>query len=34
VSESYELLAKLREIDPDDSVGASVIEAYANGAAA
>ena len=34
VSESYELLAKLREIDPDDSVGASVIEAYADGAAA
>ncbi|MDP3684533.1 MAG: hypothetical protein Q8S01_11430, partial [Ignavibacteria bacterium] len=26
------ILAKLREIDPDDSVGASVIEAYAAGA--
>jgi hypothetical protein len=28
------ILAKLREIDPHDSVGASVIEAYAVGAAA
>lgn len=28
------ILAKLREIDPDDSVGASVIESYAMGALA
>ena len=28
------ILDKLREIDPNDSVGASVIEAYAEGAAA
>lgn len=28
------ILAKLREIDPHDSVGASVVEAYAAGAAA
>ncbi|CAG0951016.1 hypothetical protein MTYP_00191 [Methylophilaceae bacterium] len=34
VAESHEILAKLREIDPSDSVGASVIEAYAEGAAA
>jgi hypothetical protein len=27
------ILAKLKEIDPDDSVGASVIEAYAAGSA-
>lgn len=32
--DSRELLAKLREIDPADSVGASVIEAYSAGAAA
>jgi len=28
------ILAKLREIDPDDSVGSSVIESYAAGALA
>lgn len=32
-SDTNEILAKLREIDPHDSVGASVIEAYAEGAA-
>lgn len=31
--DARQLLAKLREIDPRDSVGASVIEAYAVGAA-
>jgi tetratricopeptide (TPR) repeat protein len=30
--DAQQLLAKLREIDPQDSVGASVIEAYAAGA--
>lgn len=34
LSDSMQLLSKLREIDPDDTVGASVIEAYAVGAAA
>lgn len=34
LEDSSLLLAKLREIDPQDSVGASVIEAYALGAAA
>jgi len=34
VAESDEILDKLREIDPADSVGASVIAAYAAGAAA
>lgn len=34
VEESHEILAKLREIDPRDSVGASVIESYAAGASA
>lgn len=34
VEESHEILAKLREIDPRDSVGASVIESYATGAMA
>lgn len=33
-SEAHAILAKLREIDPNDSVGASVIEAYAAGAGA
>lgn len=33
VEEAHEILAKLREIDPRDSVGACVIEAYAAGAA-
>lgn len=32
VEDANQLLAKLREIDPQDSVGASVIEAYALGA--
>lgn len=32
--DARQILAKLREIDPQDSVGASVIEAYASGAAA
>lgn len=32
--DAEQILAKLREIDPHDSVGASVIEAYAAGAAA
>ena len=31
-ADAASILAKLREIDPDDSVGASVIEAYAAGA--
>lgn len=33
LEQAHEILAKLREIDPHDSVGASVIEAYAAGAA-
>jgi tetratricopeptide (TPR) repeat protein len=32
--DAAQILAKLREIDPDDTVGASVIESYALGAAA
>lgn len=32
VGDARLLLVKLREIDPEDSVGASVIEAYAEGA--
>ena len=32
LEDAEEILAKLREIDPQDSVGASVIEAYATGA--
>lgn len=32
--DAAQILAKLHEIDPDDTVGASVIEAYALGAAA
>jgi tetratricopeptide (TPR) repeat protein len=32
VEDARQLLSKLREIDPQDSVGASVIEAYAEGA--
>ena len=34
LDESFAILAKLREIDPLDSVGASVIQSYANGAKA
>lgn len=34
VEDASQILAKLYEIDPQDSVGASVIEAYAAGAAA
>ncbi|MDX1914369.1 MAG: hypothetical protein SFU55_02195 [Methylophilus sp.] len=34
IAEANEILTKLREIDPHDSVGASVIEAYALGAVA
>jgi tetratricopeptide (TPR) repeat protein len=34
VAEAHEIIAKLREIDPQDTVGASVIESYAMGAAA
>ncbi|HEY3301074.1 MAG TPA: tetratricopeptide repeat protein [Methylophilaceae bacterium] len=34
VMDANHILAKLREIDPHDSVGASVIEAYSVGAAA
>jgi len=34
LDDTQQILAKLREIDPDDSVGASVIEAYAAGVAA
>ena len=34
MDEAGEVLTKLREIDPHDSVGASVIEAYADGASA
>jgi hypothetical protein len=33
VGDTFQILAKLHEIDPKDSVGASVIEAYATGAA-
>ncbi|MDI1310423.1 MAG: hypothetical protein PSV17_13470 [Methylotenera sp.] len=32
IADANVILAKLREIDPDDSVGASVIESYATGA--
>lgn len=34
LDDTNQILAKLREIDPDDSVGASVIAAYAEGALA
>lgn len=34
IDEAFRILEKLREIDPDDSVGASVIESYAAGAMA
>jgi hypothetical protein len=34
LTDTHEILAKLREIDMQDSVGASVIEAYAAGAVA
>lgn len=34
LEDAAQILAKLHEIDPHDSVGASVIEAYATGAAA
>jgi hypothetical protein len=34
MEDANEILAKLREIDPQDTVGGSVISAYADGAAA